>query len=56
LKSWGMGVAGSVLAIINIGSCCCAIGAPVGIWSLAVLMSPEIISIFTAAKGEQLPS
>lgn len=56
LKSWGMGVAGSVLAMVNIGSCCCAIGVPVGIWSLAVLMSPEIITIFTAAKGEQLTS
>jgi hypothetical protein len=52
LKSWGMGVAGSVLAMLNFGSCCCAIGAPVGIWSLAVLMSPEIITIFTAAKAE----
>ena len=53
LKSWGMSVAGSVLAMLNIGSCCCAIGIPVGLWSLAVLVSPEIMTIFAAAKAEQ---
>jgi hypothetical protein len=56
LKSWGMSVAGSVLAMVNIGSCCCAAGIPVGLWCLAVLMSPEIITIFTAAKAEQYQS
>lgn len=53
LQSWGMGVAGSVLAILNIGSCCCVVGLPVGIWSLAVLMSPEIISMFSANQQQQ---
>ena len=50
--NWGMAVTGSVLAMINVGSCCCVIGIPVGIWSLMVLMSPNTISIFTAAKGQ----
>jgi hypothetical protein len=53
LKSWGMAVAGSVLAMLNFGSCCCALGIPVGIWSLSVLMSPNVISIFSAAQTEQ---
>ena len=53
LQSWGMAVAGSALAMINIGSCCCVAGLPVGLWSLAVLMSPDIISIFSAAKSQQ---
>jgi hypothetical protein len=52
LQSWGMAVAGSVLAMLNIGSCCCAAGVPVGIWSLAVLMTPDIISIFSAAQTQ----
>jgi hypothetical protein len=52
LKSWGMGVTGSVLAMINIGSCCCAAGIPVGLWSLAVLTSPDVMTIFSATKSQ----
>ncbi|MBW8884078.1 MAG: hypothetical protein JF612_04715 [Planctomycetia bacterium] len=52
LQSWGMAVAGSVLAMLNIGSCCCVVGIPVGLWSLAVLMSPDIITIFSAARSQ----
>jgi hypothetical protein len=52
LQSWGMAVAGSVLAMLNVGSCCCVAGIPVGLWSLAVLMSPDIISIFSAAQSQ----
>jgi hypothetical protein len=52
LQNWGMAVAGSVLAILNIGSCCCVVGLPVGIWSLFVLMSPDVMSIFSAVKGQ----
>jgi hypothetical protein len=52
LQSWGLAVAGSVLAMVNLGSCCCAAGIPVGLWSLAVLMSPNTISIFTAAQAQ----
>ncbi len=54
LQSWGMAVTGSVLAILNLGSCCCVIGAPVGIWSLVVLMSPDVVSIFSAVKQQQV--
>jgi hypothetical protein len=52
LQNWGMAVAGSVLAILNIGSCCCVVGLPIGIWSLSVLMSPDVMSIFSAAKTQ----
>jgi len=54
LQSWGLAVAGSVLAMLNIGSCCCVAGVPVGIWSLAVLMSSDIISIFSAAHQQRV--
>jgi hypothetical protein len=53
LQNWGMAVAGSVLAMLNIGSCCCVLGIPVGIWSLMVLISPDVTSIFAAAKAQQ---
>jgi hypothetical protein len=52
LQSWGMAVAGSILAMVNVGSCCCAAGIPVGIWSLSVLMSSDIISIFSAVQTQ----
>lgn len=53
LQNWGLGVAGSVLAILNIGSCCCVLGLPVGIWSLTVLMSPDIITMYSANLPDQ---
>ena len=53
LQNWGLAVAGSTLAMINIGSCCCVVGLPVGIWCLAVLASPEVITIFSANKAQQ---
>ena len=53
LQNWGMAVAGSVLAMVNLGSCCCVVGIPVGIWSLSALMSPDTISMFSAAAQEQ---
>jgi hypothetical protein len=53
LQSWGLAVTGSVLAMLNIGSCCCALGVPVGIWSLAILMSPDIIAMFSAAQEQR---
>ncbi len=52
LQSWGLAVTGSVLAMINIGSCCCVIGIPVGLWSLAVLTSADVMTIFSAAKAQ----
>lgn len=50
LQNWGLCVTGSVLAMLNIGSCCCVVGLPIGIWSLMVLMSPEVMTIFAAVK------
>ena len=52
LQSWGLAVTGSVLAMINVGSCCCVLGIPVGIWSLMVLASPDVITVFSAAKSQ----
>jgi hypothetical protein len=53
LQNWGMAVTGSILAIVNVGSCCCIAGLPVGIMSLMVLMNPNVISIFTAAQSQR---
>lgn len=52
LQNWGLAVTGSVLAMLNFGSCCCTLGIPVGIWSLMILMSPDVISMFSAAQSQ----
>jgi hypothetical protein len=52
LQSWGLAVTGSILSIVNIGACCCVIGLPVGLWSLSVLMSPDVITSFSAANQQ----
>jgi hypothetical protein len=52
LQNWGLAVTGSTLAILNIGSCCCILGLPVGLWCLAVLSSPEVMIMFSANKQQ----
>lgn len=46
LSWYSLAVTGSILAMINIGECCCLLGLPVGIWSLVVLMRPEVRAAF----------
>ncbi len=41
-KMWGYSLTASILAMINIGTCCCILGLPVGIWSIVVLSQPQV--------------
>lgn len=52
-KSWGWGMTATILAMINIGSCCCLLGLPAGIWSLVVLLSQDVKQAFMAAPTQQ---
>jgi hypothetical protein len=45
-RLYGLAVAASILAMININECCCLLGLPFGIWSLMVLTRPEVKSAF----------
>ena len=45
-KGWGMGLTSSILAIVNFGTCCCVIGAPIGIWALIVLNMQDVKEAF----------
>jgi len=45
LKSYGLAVASSVLAMIPCFACCC-VGLPAGIWALVVLFKPEVKQAF----------
>lgn len=46
LRSFGLALAASVLAIINFQNCCCLLGAPAGIWALLVLLQPAVRNSF----------
>jgi hypothetical protein len=46
LQSYGLALAGSILAIIPCNACCC-IGAPFGIWALVVLLNADVKLAFT---------
>jgi hypothetical protein len=45
-RTWGFAFAGSIMAMANIGNCCCLLGIPFGIWALMVLNKPEVKSSF----------
>jgi hypothetical protein len=47
LKNWQLSVVSSILVMLPC-SLCCIFGLPVGIWSLVVLMRPEVKSAFGA--------
>lgn len=46
MRMWWLAVMGSLVAIFNIGNCCCMIGLPAGIYSLLKLFDPEIRALF----------
>jgi len=45
LRMYGLGIASSICAMLLL-PCCCLLGMPLGIWSLAVLVRPEVKSAF----------
>lgn len=47
LRLYGLAIAASIVAMLPIAGPCCCIGLPVGIWSLVVLLKPEVKSAFT---------
>ena len=45
-RFYGLAIAASILAMVNIGNCCCVLGLPFGIWSLVILARPEVKRLF----------
>lgn len=53
LKSWGMALTASILVMIPCFTCfCCFLGIPSGIWSMIVLMDPQVKAAFAASALE----
>lgn len=47
LRSYGMAMSASIVAMIPCISPCCLLGLPFGIWALVVLMKPEVKNAFS---------
>ncbi len=45
-RAWGLALAASILAMVNLGNCCCLAGFPVGIWSIVVLSLSDVREAF----------
>ncbi|MDP8924982.1 MAG: hypothetical protein M3O34_19215 [Chloroflexota bacterium] len=45
LRSWGVAMAGAILAIVPCGPCC-LLGLPFGIWAILVLIDDEVKQAF----------
>jgi predicted Zn finger-like uncharacterized protein len=41
-----LGIIGSLTAMVNFQVCCCAVGLPIGIWSLVVLLNADVKNAF----------
>ena len=46
MRGWWLALFGSLGALVDVGSCCCLIGAPVGIYCLIKLCDPQIRAMF----------
>ena len=54
LKSYGWGMAGSIVSLIPCATGCCCTGIPFGIWALIVLSRPDVKAAFAAARSARL--
>lgn len=50
-RTWGLALTAAILAMINFSSFCCVPGMPVGIWSLVILLMPEVRAAFQAVAS-----
>ena len=39
-------IAASIVSMFNVGSCCCVIGLPIGIWALVILLMGDVKRAF----------
>jgi len=46
IKTWGVALAASIVSMFNVGSCCCIIGLPIGIWALVILLMGDVKRAF----------
>jgi predicted Zn finger-like uncharacterized protein len=50
LRWYPLAIIGSILPMVNVGSVCCCLGLPVGIWTLVVLLRPTVRDAFYSGR------
>lgn len=50
LRSYPLAMAGAVASLMPLSGCCCCLTLPVGIWSLVLLMRPDVRAAFGAPR------
>jgi hypothetical protein len=45
-RLYGLALTGSIAAMVNLGTCCCLLGLPFGIWSMVILFKTEVKEAF----------
>lgn len=51
-RTWGLALTASILAMVNFGTFCCIPGLPIGIWTLVILLTPEVRAAFQAVASQ----
>jgi hypothetical protein len=51
LRSWGWAMTSTVLAMVNVGTCCCVVGLPIGIWSVVILSMEDVKQAFAVVAA-----
>jgi hypothetical protein len=51
IKTRGIAIAASVVSMINVGSCCCILGMPIGIWALVILLMGDVKQAFESSRS-----
>ncbi|MGD9648713.1 MAG: hypothetical protein AB7U73_23585 [Pirellulales bacterium] len=46
LKAYTLAMTATILAMINVGNCCCLVGVPIGIWGLVILLQNDVKAAF----------
>lgn len=55
-KWHGLAVLGSVVTMVNVGSCCCIVNVLIGGWSFMTLINPAVRAEFSAAQTGTPPA
>jgi hypothetical protein len=53
-RTWALAVVAAGLAMVNCGSLCCVPGIPIGIWSLVILLMPEVRMAFQMVEARAI--
>jgi len=51
LQTWGLALAACIAAMVNVGTFCCVLGLPIGIWGIVILVREDVKMAFRSPAG-----